>query len=222
MSSNSPTQWHHRLQDHTTAVKALAWCPFQKNLLASGGGTSDICIKLWNTNTGESTNSLEVPINGQGCRDNTSMVLYMSQSLDGRVVASAAANSSYVRATRSTIPPSRDGFIPIRPREMDFVFSSKIDNDANPYMLSSSSNSSNEAYRNHLAQALNINTTRIFSFRNNSSIPVSIDHSVPESSRRRYIPHNPERTLDAPGIADYYFFNVLDWGSKNVLVRIYG
>ncbi|KAK1388517.1 hypothetical protein POM88_016695 [Heracleum sosnowskyi] len=127
------------------------------------------------------------------------------------------ANSSYVRATCSTIPPSQDGFIPIRPREMDFVFANKIDNDVNPYMLSSSPNSSSEAYRTHLAQVLNINTTRIFSFRNNSSILVSIDHSVPEASRRRYIPHNPERTFDAPGIVDYYCFNVLDWGSKNVL-----
>ncbi|KAK1306953.1 Protein FIZZY-RELATED 3 [Acorus calamus] len=31
-------QWLHRLEDHTAAVKALAWCPFQSNLLASGGG----------------------------------------------------------------------------------------------------------------------------------------------------------------------------------------
>ncbi len=27
--------------EHTAAVKALAWCPWQNNLLASGGGTSD-------------------------------------------------------------------------------------------------------------------------------------------------------------------------------------
>ncbi|KAK1388520.1 hypothetical protein POM88_016698 [Heracleum sosnowskyi] len=127
------------------------------------------------------------------------------------------ANSSFVRATRSTRPPSRDRFIPIRPREMDFVFASGICNDANPNMLSSSSNSSSKAYRNHLAQALNINTTQIFSFRNNSSIPVSIDHFVLEAPRPRYIPQKPERTLAAPGVADDYCFNVLDWGSKNVL-----
>ncbi|KAI3904399.1 hypothetical protein MKW98_014579 [Papaver atlanticum] len=48
-SSNSPTQWLHRLEDHTAAVKALAWCPFQANLLASGGGGGDRCIKFWNT-----------------------------------------------------------------------------------------------------------------------------------------------------------------------------
>ncbi|KAK1364741.1 cell division cycle 20.2, cofactor of APC complex-like [Heracleum sosnowskyi] len=124
------------------------------------------------------------------------------------------ANFSYVRATRSTRPPSRDvsdRFIPIRPGEMDFL--SRRGNDADPDVLSSSS----EAYRNHLAQALNINTTRIFSFRNNSSIPVRIDHFVPQAPRRRYIPPKPERTLDALGIADDYCFNVLDWGNKNVL-----
>ncbi|KAL2485782.1 Cell division cycle 20.2 [Abeliophyllum distichum] len=27
-SSNSPTQWLHRLKEHIAAVKALAWCPF--------------------------------------------------------------------------------------------------------------------------------------------------------------------------------------------------
>lgn len=36
--SSSPRQWLHRLEDHTSAVKALAWCPFQSSLLATGGG----------------------------------------------------------------------------------------------------------------------------------------------------------------------------------------
>lgn len=57
-SSNSPTQWLHRLEDHTAAVKALAWCPFQGNLLASGGGGGDQCIKFWNTHTGACLNSV--------------------------------------------------------------------------------------------------------------------------------------------------------------------
>jgi len=40
-------------------VKALAWCPFQSNLLASGGGTADRCIKFWNSNTGAVLNSID-------------------------------------------------------------------------------------------------------------------------------------------------------------------
>lgn len=33
---------------HKAAVKAVAWCPWQKAVIASGGGTADKCIKFWN------------------------------------------------------------------------------------------------------------------------------------------------------------------------------
>ncbi|XP_019173777.1 PREDICTED: cell division cycle 20.1, cofactor of APC complex-like isoform X2 [Ipomoea nil] len=58
-SSNSTTQWLHRLEDHTAAVKALAWSPFRDNLLASGGGASDRCIKFWNSHSGTCVNSID-------------------------------------------------------------------------------------------------------------------------------------------------------------------
>lgn len=58
-SSNSATQWLHKLEDHRDAVRALAWCPFQSNLLASGGGSNDQCIKFWNTHTGACLNSVD-------------------------------------------------------------------------------------------------------------------------------------------------------------------
>nr|XP_043636308.1 cell division cycle 20.2, cofactor of APC complex-like isoform X2 [Erigeron canadensis]XP_043636309.1 cell division cycle 20.2, cofactor of APC complex-like isoform X2 [Erigeron canadensis]XP_043636310.1 cell division cycle 20.2, cofactor of APC complex-like isoform X2 [Erigeron canadensis] len=51
-SGNAPTQYLYRLEYHTAAVKALAWCPFQANLLATGGGGGDNCINFWNTHTG--------------------------------------------------------------------------------------------------------------------------------------------------------------------------
>lgn len=35
------------LSGHTAAVKALAWNPFSGNLLATGGGTDDRTIKIW-------------------------------------------------------------------------------------------------------------------------------------------------------------------------------
>ncbi|KAK9274972.1 hypothetical protein L1049_022229 [Liquidambar formosana] len=57
-STNSATEWLHRLVDHTAAVKALSWCPFQCNVLASGGGAGDRCIKFWNTVTGACLNSV--------------------------------------------------------------------------------------------------------------------------------------------------------------------
>jgi len=40
------------LTEHQAAVKALAWCPWQKNVLASGGGTADRSIKVWNAGQG--------------------------------------------------------------------------------------------------------------------------------------------------------------------------
>lgn len=58
-STNSPTQWLHRFEEHRAAVKAIAWCPFQGNLLASGGGGGDRCIKFWNTHTGACLNSVD-------------------------------------------------------------------------------------------------------------------------------------------------------------------
>ncbi|KPV74846.1 uncharacterized protein RHOBADRAFT_36778 [Rhodotorula graminis WP1] len=44
--------------NHTAAVKALAWCPWNSSLLASGGGSSDRTIHFWNTTQGARLNSL--------------------------------------------------------------------------------------------------------------------------------------------------------------------
>jgi cell division cycle 20-like protein 1 (cofactor of APC complex) len=38
-----------RFTDHTAAIKAIAWSPYQRGLVASGGGTADRCIRFWNT-----------------------------------------------------------------------------------------------------------------------------------------------------------------------------
>jgi len=48
-----------QIRQHTAAVKALAWCPWQNNLLASGGGTSDRRIMFWNTTSGNLLNSID-------------------------------------------------------------------------------------------------------------------------------------------------------------------
>mmetsp|Transcript_44336 Transcript_44336/g.111334 ORF Transcript_44336/g.111334 Transcript_44336/m.111334 type:complete len:479 (-) Transcript_44336:28-1464(-) len=55
----TPTGASHRLTQHCAAVKAVAWCPFQSNLLATGGGTADRTIKFWNTHTGALLNSID-------------------------------------------------------------------------------------------------------------------------------------------------------------------
>jgi cell division cycle protein 20 (cofactor of APC complex) len=49
----------YTLTDHQAAVKALAWSPHERNLLATGGGTADRCIKFWNSQTGAILNSID-------------------------------------------------------------------------------------------------------------------------------------------------------------------
>lgn len=41
------------------AVKALAWCPFQRNTLATGAGTADRHIRFYNTVTGSCVNKID-------------------------------------------------------------------------------------------------------------------------------------------------------------------
>eukprot|EP00927_Polykrikos_kofoidii_P013714 TRINITY_DN15960_c0_g1_i1.p1 TRINITY_DN15960_c0_g1~~TRINITY_DN15960_c0_g1_i1.p1 ORF type:complete len:457 (+),score=65.68 TRINITY_DN15960_c0_g1_i1:59-1372(+) len=49
MTSRVPV---HTLTEHTAAVKALRWCPWQRNVLASGGGSADRQVCLWNASSG--------------------------------------------------------------------------------------------------------------------------------------------------------------------------
>ncbi|XP_030754686.1 cell division cycle protein 20 homolog [Sitophilus oryzae] len=49
----------HVFTHHQAAVKALAWCPWQPHILASGGGTADRHIRVWNCNTGSCVNATD-------------------------------------------------------------------------------------------------------------------------------------------------------------------
>lgn len=68
--SSSREQPLHRLTAHQAAVKAVAWCPFQSNLLASGGGTADRCIRFWNTITGAHLNAVDTNSQVDNCAEN--------------------------------------------------------------------------------------------------------------------------------------------------------
>ncbi|KAJ0640924.1 putative transcription factor WD40-like family [Helianthus annuus] len=46
-SRMNSAQFVYRFTNHVAAVKALAWCPCNFEVLASGGGTNAGCIKLW-------------------------------------------------------------------------------------------------------------------------------------------------------------------------------
>ena len=56
---NYSSQYLQKLDEHCATVKALAWCPFLNNLLASGGGTLDRSIKFWHTQTGSCLNTID-------------------------------------------------------------------------------------------------------------------------------------------------------------------
>jgi len=43
---------------HRAAVKGLAWCPWENATLASGGGSNDMTIKLWNVGLGSCVKSV--------------------------------------------------------------------------------------------------------------------------------------------------------------------
>eukprot|EP00605_Chrysophyceae_sp_TOSAG23-4_P001327 GSChrysophyteH1.ASY1.ANO1.1444.1 assembled CDS len=46
-------------RQHNAAVKAVSWCPWQRNILASGGGTADRTIRLWNTSLGSNLRTVD-------------------------------------------------------------------------------------------------------------------------------------------------------------------
>ena len=48
-----------RTFEHSAAVKALSWSPHQSGLLATGGGSTDKMIKLWNVKTGSMVKSVK-------------------------------------------------------------------------------------------------------------------------------------------------------------------
>ncbi|XP_054161436.1 cell division cycle protein 20 homolog [Oppia nitens] len=52
MSSNSDNKPVFTFTEHQAAVKALAWCPWRPSCLASGGGTADRTIRIWNCQNG--------------------------------------------------------------------------------------------------------------------------------------------------------------------------
>ncbi|KAF8069619.1 CDC20-2 [Scenedesmus sp. PABB004] len=87
-------QQQHRIAAHQAAVKALAWCPFQSNLLASGGGTADRCIRFWNTTTGAQLNHIDTGSQAAELTGHTARVLHMAQSPDGSTVVTAGADET--------------------------------------------------------------------------------------------------------------------------------
>jgi WD40 repeat protein len=45
-------------EEHVAAVRGLQWSPVSRDIIATGGGTSDRTLKQWNVNTGETISSV--------------------------------------------------------------------------------------------------------------------------------------------------------------------
>ncbi|XP_055388762.1 uncharacterized protein LOC129617674 [Condylostylus longicornis] len=48
-----------KLKEHGAAVKALSWCPSTCGVLATGGGTNDQCIRLWDVRCSNQPNEIQ-------------------------------------------------------------------------------------------------------------------------------------------------------------------
>ena len=55
----NPSAAIHTLNRHQSAVKAMSWCPWHPEVLATGGGTSDRTINFWNATTGSCLNTVD-------------------------------------------------------------------------------------------------------------------------------------------------------------------
>ncbi|KAI1323215.1 WD40 repeat-like protein [Xylariaceae sp. FL0255] len=66
--------------NHKAAVKALAWCPWNMNLLATGGGSYDRHIHFWNTTSGARVNSIDTGSQVTSLRWSTSYKEIVSSS----------------------------------------------------------------------------------------------------------------------------------------------
>lgn len=49
----------YKFNDHTAAVKAIAWSPHQNNILSTGGGSTDKSIRVWNLGEGKCINKVD-------------------------------------------------------------------------------------------------------------------------------------------------------------------
>jgi cell division cycle protein 20 (cofactor of APC complex) len=128
--------------------------------------------------------------------------------------------------------PVADRFIPVR---------STSNFDLAHYKLNQDENTSSSPTRKELQRVMcenlhggDIDSQKILSYRNkppsapegfmNPMRVIYTQTKTPASvkSNSRYIPHAPDRILDAPDIVDDYYLNLMDWNSGNLLAVALG
>lgn len=97
-SENTGLGRRWRTRKHTTTVKALAWCSWAPDVLASGGGVKDGTIRFWNASTGAAQRHTSVIYVGAqvsslhfapGCREIVSTLGFAFAPIDRDVGADA-------------------------------------------------------------------------------------------------------------------------------------
>jgi cell division cycle 20-like protein 1 (cofactor of APC complex) len=98
----------HNFREHESAVRGIAWSPHHHGLLASGGGSADRCIRLWNIKHA-SSNAL------QGCVDTGSQVCALSWAQNVDELVSTHGFSSFSvniwKVHHSTLSSSSSGLL---------------------------------------------------------------------------------------------------------------
>lgn len=77
----------HSFDSHKGTIKAIAWAPFNENLLASGGGIDDGKVHFWNIESGKHVNVIDVG-------SQVSSVIWSRHSEE--FVVSSGYNSNYL------------------------------------------------------------------------------------------------------------------------------
>lgn len=96
------------LKGHESAIKALDWCPWKTNILATGGGSKDKSIRFWDVDCGKTVKTVEVSsqvcsllycskykeiITGHGFQEND---LKLWKASDMRLISQFGAHESRV------------------------------------------------------------------------------------------------------------------------------
>ncbi|KAK6312689.1 hypothetical protein J4Q44_G00160360 [Coregonus suidteri] len=89
LGSKTKTHPPAKTMTQPSAVKAMSWCPWQKELIATGGGQSDGVLRIWNNQSGTCVDSAQTNSQLHG---HMGRVLHLAVSPSGTKLLSAGAN----------------------------------------------------------------------------------------------------------------------------------
>lgn len=186
-----------KLKDHGAAVKALSWCPYARGILATGGGTNDRCIRLWDIrSTMKDDGHNENP-------DNMNLDLSCGKLLDCVESGSQVCNLMWSRSTQQLI--STHGFTLNEVVVWDLQFNSNDESSIHESNGLPSYQMTPTLHQDFRFPSFNFYSRRIQSNSGATSVRASIskkDHFKGHSARILYATMNPSGSLIATGAGD--------------------